>query len=427
MERSIRNPKRDASSRQGKTGWYDYYAGFSPGFVADTLNYLDPHPKSVVLDPWNGSGTTTNVAQEAGFSVVGFDINPAMIILSKAKTLDPSVANSIGPLCDELIEKADHFRMQHPVWSDPLTTWLVKDGALYIRKLEWAIQKLLVDNKGYRNGGIRTVNHISSLASFFYIGLFRAVRLILAEFRSSNPTWIKQPKTEAEKVTIKKRHLHQLFVQNISEMALSLSSSQYLQNGLDVRLEVASSEAQPLDKQSIDIVISSPPYCTRIDYAMATCIELAILGYTMEKLNEKMRIEMIGTPKIHRKTPEPTIEWGPTCLGFLKDVREHGSRASKTYYYKTYTQYFDSVFASMGEIDRVLKDNGKCVLVVQDSYYKDVHNDLPSIFVEMGHHYNWSVDSRFVFKGSSLVAINKRASRHQQSKKRTEEVLIFTK
>lgn len=37
----------------------------------------------------------------------------------------------------------------------------------------------------------------------------------------------------------------------------------------------------------------------------------------------------------------------------------------------------------MKEIARVLKYKGKCYLVVQDSYYKDIHCDLAKIIVDM--------------------------------------------
>jgi hypothetical protein len=34
----------------------------------------------------------------------------------------------------------------------------------------------------------------------------------------------------------------------------------------------------PLDAESVDLVITSPPHCARIDYAVKTKFELAVMG-----------------------------------------------------------------------------------------------------------------------------------------------------
>jgi hypothetical protein len=36
------------------------------------------------------------------------------------------------------------------------------------------------------------------------------------------------------------------------------------------------------------------------------------------------------------------------------------------------------------ELRRVTASSGQVILVVQDSYYKEIHNDLPRIVTEMG-------------------------------------------
>jgi hypothetical protein len=55
----MRSPKlRGGSTRN----WYRYYAGYSERFVEDALDVTISDASDVVLDPWNGSGTTTKVA-----------------------------------------------------------------------------------------------------------------------------------------------------------------------------------------------------------------------------------------------------------------------------------------------------------------------------------------------------------------------------
>jgi DNA modification methylase len=50
-----------------------------------------------------------------------------------------------------------------------------------------------------------------------------------------------------------------------------------------IKIDCASSQSIPLPNSFIDLVVTSPPYCTRIDYAVATSPELALLGCSMKK------------------------------------------------------------------------------------------------------------------------------------------------
>ena len=51
----------------------------------------------------------------------------------------------------------------------------------------------------------------------------------------------------------------------------------------------------PIKEQSVSHILSSPPYCTRIDYAVATALELGLLGYTRTEFNS-LRLSLLGSP-----------------------------------------------------------------------------------------------------------------------------------
>ena len=84
-QRSLASPKRSASERRGLHEWHPYYAGYSESFVTDILSELEIPPRHVVLDPMNGSGTTTMVAQKRDYLSIGVELNPAMAIIARAK------------------------------------------------------------------------------------------------------------------------------------------------------------------------------------------------------------------------------------------------------------------------------------------------------------------------------------------------------
>ncbi len=190
-------------------------------------------------------------------------------------------------------------------------------------------------------------------------------------------------------------------------MAAGLPGAAHLANsppadGQHVEITVADSRSLPIPPNSVDAVIGSPPYCTRIDYAVATRPELAVLGYDHAALRQ-MRDRMIGTATISKAKPEVKDEWGPTCTSFLEEVRQHKSHASESYYWRNHVQYFDGLYLSLREIQRILRPSAPCVLVLQDSYYKEIHNDLPGSVTEMAgslglslkHRYDYEVDHTF--------------------------------
>jgi hypothetical protein len=192
-------------------------------------------------------------------------------------------------------------------------------------------------------------------------------------------------------------------------------------------IDASSSDALPLDSNSMGVVISSPPYCTRIDYAICTWAELSTLGFGLSDFRS-LRERLIGTATIAQKVPQPSSHWGTCCLNFLDRVATHPSKASHSYYLKNHVQYFAAIFRSLREIDRTLQPNGRCVLVVQDSYYKDVHNDLPLIFIQMTGAQGWMLTRRDDFPCTRTMArVNGRSSQYRKPCYATETALWFRK
>jgi hypothetical protein len=91
----------------------------------------------------------------------------------------------------------------------------------------------------------------------------------------------------------------------------------------------------------------------------------------------------MGSTRVPVAVIVPDPRWGQTCNEFLASVGAHKSKASSGYYLKTHLDYFSKLSSSIDRIVTVMRPGAKAILVVQDSYYKDVHNDLPTIVSEM--------------------------------------------
>jgi hypothetical protein len=427
----LRNPKRDKLSRLGRSGWYQYYAGFSSNFVQDALTISGATAgEDVVLDPWNGSGTTTDIAARNGFDSIGLDLNPVMVLVSKARTLQSNVQPSIESILEELLLRAR--TVDSGLDQEPLMKWLAADTASFVRSVETALQTILIDPKSYCSlGSLDSLQNVSSLAAFFYVLLFKTLKEILTPFRSSNPTWIKNAITPKDRLRVPRKQL----ISVIRAQAVQMSR-QLILDDLPTRtgripnthLDIASSLLLPLKNNSVGLILTSPPYCTRIDYVIKTAPELALLGVGDPAAVHELRRRMIGTPTIDETLPSPRKAWGKTCLDLVNKISKHKSHASKSYYLKTHLQYFDGLYKSLVEIDRILVQSGECFFVVQDSYYKEAHVDLARILREMGHSIGWECGLRRDFSSSrTMVGLNRGARAYDNPKRAVESVLHFTK
>lgn len=424
----ITNPKRGAAPQKGRDNWFPYYAGFSSEFARQLVASSSLARGARVMDPWNGSGTTTSSAATNGHKAIGFDLNPVMPVVAKARLLPDSEIASISPLLADVLRKAG-LSKRHSLQNDPLRIWLAPDAATTVRRIERALYSLLISatDDGI---AVNVVQEMSCLAAFFYVALFRAVRSLLDRFKGSNPTWVLRPRSSSARLRPNAMTIRECFAKSVAQMmSHSLDvPTRWAARGADFMLGVASSDNLPVRDETIDFVLSSPPYCTRIDYGVATSLELAVLGFLSDSGLRELRTALIGTPTIQAETPDANASWGDACLSLLKRIRNHPSKAAESYYYKTYVQYFAAISRSLCELGRCLKPQAKCVLVVQDSYFKDVHIDLAGIFAEMAISASLRLRRQVDFPISrTFGSVNSRSRNYRNTSSATESVLCFVK
>ncbi|MGD0953884.1 MAG: DNA methyltransferase [Methanotrichaceae archaeon] len=225
MHRMVRSPKIDRSPNKRSPNLYHYYAGFSPKFVIDMIANLNIDDKAVIMDPWNGSGTTTQVARDMGFSAIGYDINPVMVIVAKAKLLNCTIEirKKLLDNLDSIIKIAASFQNGTFSNEDPLNAWLDPESALCFRNLEKAVHLSLVNNEYYSIYAQDSLANVSSLASFFYLALFKTLRSFLIRYVSSNPTWIKLASAKEGCIHPSPNEIYQGLENQIHEMIIAIA------------------------------------------------------------------------------------------------------------------------------------------------------------------------------------------------------------
>lgn len=415
------NPKRDPKATEGRASWYPYYAGFSPQFVSHVLQRSRLTPAALVADPWNGAGTTTAIAQAAGYRTWGGDANPAMVIVAKAKFTEfHQLAMSKQAFEEILISSPLPISAIDP--HDPLVNLLPYGAALLIRCVEWKLRALCADYDSFPE----IPEEMRPDLALMYLALFRAARTLAKSSRTKNPTWHRSLGADGVdniEVSIEaaRAEILKVWEQLSSEVAERVGSSGACM------LNVSLSQSIPLNDGVVDLVVTSPPYCTRIDYVVSTTPELAVLGFKNEAY-DSLRRSLMGTTTVEKEIIGVEEEWGRSCCEFLDSVRTHPSKASATYYFKSHVQYFKGLWASLKECQRILKPGGEAVLVVQDSEYKGIRNDLASITAEMLQSFGLRYMDRKDFeKRISMRSLNSASKVYASGRPPVESVLTFKK
>jgi hypothetical protein len=418
---SVVSPKRSSKSKSGFDGLYPYYAGFSEAFAEQLISALDMPVGARILDPWNGSGTTTSSAARHGFVSAGFDINPVMVIVARARLLPASEASSLAPLSLEICSSARRIPCSASA-DDPLLDWFVPETANQIRSLERTIYRFLVSPNIIEFSPKSNVDY-SSCASCLYMALFMVVRSAASARKSSNPTWIKLPRSPEEKIVL--NETNQLFIDAVKRIAIAMDASGNKSSLSQINWADSSSHDYG---EEFDLVLTSPPYCTRIDYAANSRIEMSVLPPHLAIDHSELRLNMIGTTRVPKFPIKRREEWGPTCNSFLQAVSNHPSFASATYYYKNHADYYDKLFRSFRSLSSAVKSGGAIIMVIQDSHYKDIHNDVPLIASEMIAHYGINLVHKRTFESQRCMSrLNQKAVAYRNSFGSSESILCFIK
>jgi hypothetical protein len=114
-------------------------------------------------------------------AAIGFDINPALVVVSRARLLGAGVWASIDPLGADVVDHAASVELD----EDPLCFWFTQRAASSLRGLQQSVHRLLVDSGSASQPAYEGASGMSTLAAFFYTVLFRTLRVLSGASTSS--------------------------------------------------------------------------------------------------------------------------------------------------------------------------------------------------------------------------------------------------
>ncbi len=420
--------KRGPAERKTVHAWHPYYAGYSEAFVASALGYLEADSTTLVLDPWGGSGTTNAGSARMGVPALSLDINPVMATFSAAKS-------------PEVLETADGIEVFFASLSslpagrdcDPTDALLEIFEPATAHTLRNAIEAIPFkahkggpeDVDGPAASASRDAAQIVNAAHAFCMAvIFVTIREVSGTRTTANPTWLKTTEGKARR---DREVLLGNLTRNARSMLGDLRTFFHGRNAL-VPSYVLAGDARslPICAGSVDRIVTSPPYLTRIDYAVSTAPEMTAFGGG--DLLTFVRHATMGAPVITKNGRRQKQEWGPLCNGVLDAVKNHPTKAASSYYWKNIVQYFQDLDAAFDEIVRVLGAGGKGLIVVQSSYFKEIEIPLGDIYVQMAE--SKGLVSHIAFREEvrgHLAHVNTRSSVYKANKVFFEDFVFIRK
>ncbi len=122
--------------------WYYYKEGFSPNLVEKAIEHVGVKKGELIIDPFNGGGTTTLTSSLLGHNSIGIEVNPFTSFLSdaKIKNADLSKFNNLeGNLFKAIDRGAKSPLLGYSTFSEKenLKKWLFNDSVLNSFEAGW--------------------------------------------------------------------------------------------------------------------------------------------------------------------------------------------------------------------------------------------------------------------------------------------------
>ncbi len=320
----------------------------------------------VLYDPMAGTAPLLSLAERRGYTAYFNDLNSLHRYVNAAKTLasyrsfkDIGSKELLSLVCRMA---AGIDRLERTVTEEWIESSVLKKLALAWRKSE---------DQG------------QSVGTLTKAILLLAIRDFSSFVKTKNPTWLKsgglRPKRTAKQALKSAIDRLDLFYQEVYGEDTDLK-------GGDIIL-TANDASRFTPKRKVDVVVTSPPFCNRVDWDRLYAPEHYFLSAVSVW---HTRTEFLGTTAVHRYSDfdselEFVTERSDYLARFLEEVRKRQIRNERksNYWVKYFTRYFAGLFRVFDMAASILrKNNAGIYFVVQDNGHRGLLIDIGEALAE---------------------------------------------
>lgn len=358
--------------------WYRFVLSFPPHLVRDYLEKFHINSHHRVLDPFCGTGTTIVECKKLGIPSVGIEANPFAHFAGHVKTDWTPDADALLHHSRKIAEEALEQLECDGVEDDPLfCDWKQRQpSSIPLRTLDPAVEKLLLTNSISplplhkilvlrdcleRHRDQRYYKHqllaLSKALTFSISNLHFGPEVGVGPAKDATPvvaTWL-------EKIDQMANDLRQLHAFDDTPAVVHQHDARQI-----VRV---------VEPNSIDAVITSPPYPNEKDYTRTTRLESVLFGF----VNNKAELQALKRALVRSNTrgvyksddDDQWVEKHPEIQRIAEAIEARRIELGKTsgferLYARVTKLYFGGMMRHLADLRAVLRPGAQLGYVVGD-------------------------------------------------------------
>lgn len=374
--------------------WYTYITGFSAEFVLESLKKYNITPNLTVLDFFGGVGTTSTVCKQNKIPSISIELNPFACFVAKTKlNWNIDLDNAIK-LLENLETKFNYKKIK--IKNELLTKYFstkILEKLLFIKQFSLTIKDKKVKDL-FLLALIKILKSVSNCENF-------------------------APYFQHKEKKLRDASVFKIFKKNLLSMIDDLKKVENSNVKADIIVGDSRIEMKKIPNNSIDFIITSPPYLNNWDYSWITKLESDFLDLGLVEIKENF--VKSSTYLLEKNDGKECLIPFNNIKSIIEDLcNKIGEKRKNIRNGKKFDLivkcYFNDMYSILKEMKRVMKKDSYSLIVLGDSALYDVHVETDEIIGKIGS-----------ALGLKLVGIDvlrsRRASRHNIPLR--ESVVIF--
>lgn len=374
------------SNDTGVHDWYRFVLSYPPHLVRDYIGKFGLNSSHTVLDPFCGTGTTLVECKKNGIPSIGVETNPVVQMAASAKI---NWDIDINELLRHSFVVAKEFNRLLTKYGTNLKTLNADKEKLIIKNSISPIplHKSLVF--------IEALNNVKD-QKFYDVERTAFAKQIVYSY-SNLHFGPEVGVSRKKKIDV---DVIGLWLEQIQKIANDLNEYADLKNVPSIVYRGDSRKISDyLENNTIDSIITSPPYPNEKDYTRTTRLESVLLGFMGEKSDLRKHKENLlrsNTRNIYKgDDDEKWIERYPHILELAESIEAKRIELGKTsgferLYHKVVKNYFGGMARHLEELKPLLRPGAKLAYVVGDqaSYFQipiKTGSLLSDIAIDLGY------------------------------------------